>query len=408
MIIYIHYICRFSIKYDNIYSIGVLQSVFYISERKKVEFDKIYQYSSGLTVLYVEDDLSIQEETIDILEMFFHEIDIASNGAEGYALYSKDPSRYDLVITDINMPVMDGTELIRKIHKIDMNQMIIVVSAYNESSRLIDLIQLGIYSFIMKPMEQEQLLIALYKSSRIVYNQKKMLQYTDSLENTNQELVRKLTQKNEEIMLTQQISIEAIATMVESYDDETGTHVKRIRTYMDIMLKHCDETECPFPVSKELVSFSAILHDIGKLMIPKDILTKAGKLTDEEFEIIKQHTLLGGNVLASANQLFKERFEKDSYLRVASDIATYHHEKWDGTGYPQGKKGEEIPLCARLTALCDVYDAIRSKRVYKPAMSHEYAVETIKNESGRAFDPKIVDLFLANHTMFDTVFQELQ
>ena len=372
-----------------------------------MDFETIYQYSKDLTVLYAEDDSNIQEETLDILEMFFPRVDTVSNGKEAYDLYCKNHEEYDLVITDISMPVMDGTELIKNIHKINSEQVIIVISAYNESSRLIDLIELGIYSFIMKPVNQEQFFTALYKSSKIVYNQKELLKYTHNLEHTNNKLVEELSQKNKELTLTQQVGIEAIATMVESYDDETGAHVKRIRAYMDVLIKNAPDSLGSVDISKEMVSFSAILHDIGKLMIPKDILTKPQKLSEDEFEIIKKHAALGGEVLYSANELFKKQFHKDSFLKIAAEIAVGHHEKWDGSGYPYGKKEHEIPFCARLTALCDVYDALRSKRVYKPSMSHQKALQIIQSESGKAFDPEVVELFLQNHEAFDKIFEEL-
>jgi HD-GYP domain-containing protein (c-di-GMP phosphodiesterase class II) len=131
-------------------------------------------------------------------------------------------------------------------------------------------------------------------------------------------------------------------------------------------------------------------------------------LTEEEFEVIQKHATLGGKVLESANEVFKKKFQKDSFLKIAADIATYHHERWDGKGYPEGKKEAQIPLSARIVAIADVYDAIRSKRVYKDEMSHKKAYEIIKNESGKAFDPAVVELFLQNHEKFDTIFNELQ
>jgi len=373
-----------------------------------MDFDKIYQYSAELNVLYAEDDKFIQEETLDLLDYFFANIDVASNGEEAFELYSANPKQYDLIITDINMPIMDGMELIKKIHEIDMEQVIIVVSAHNEASRLIELIHLGISNFIMKPMQHDQLFNILYNSCKAIYNQKELIKYKEHLEDDNKNLVQELSQKNEEISMTQQVSIEAIAAMVESYDDETGTHVRRIQAYVDTLVKECNIDDMEFDTVKELISFSSILHDIGKLMVPKHILTKPAKLTEEEFEVIKQHASLGGKVLASANELFRAKFEKDSFLKIAADIAMYHHEKWDGTGYPEGKKESQIPLSARIVAIADVYDAIRSKRVYKDEMSHQQAYEIIKEESGKAFDPQIVELFLKNHTTFDKIFNELQ
>lgn len=148
------------------------------------------------------------------------------------------------------------------------------------------------------------------------------------------------------------------------------------------------------------LALASILHDIGKTSVPVEILSKQGKLTDEEFEIVSEHTKVAGTVLNLGNEIFINEFGKDSYLALAADVALYHHEKWDGTGYPLGVCGEEIPLSARIVALADVYDALRSKRPYKDPWPHEKAMELIKSESGKHFDPVIVDAFLEVEQIF--------
>jgi putative two-component system response regulator len=156
-----------------------------------------------------------------------------------------------------------------------------------------------------------------------------------------------------------------------------------------------------------MVPFSSLLHDIGKIIIPKDILTKPSSLNDEEFTIIKTHAKLGGEVLLKANQHFKDDFGKDSYFKIAADIAYYHHERWDGTGYPKGLKGVDIPKCARIVAIADVYDALRSKRVYKNNFSHQKAFDFIISEKGKAFDPELVELFDEYNEEFNNIFERL-
>ena len=200
---------------------------------------------------------------------------------------------------------------------------------------------------------------------------------------------------------------QAIANMVESYDDDTGTHVKRIEQYTALMVSK-------IPISEEnpqehvaSIPFASILHDIGKLMIPKEILTKPGRLNDEETVIIKTHAKLGGEVLKKANISFKGIFDKDSYLKTASDIAMYHHEKWNGNGYPEGLKGHEIPKSARIVAIVDVYDALRSRRVYKEGFTHEESVEIIMREKGKSFDPELVDIFISVDLEFKEIFNRL-
>ena len=376
-----------------------------------MDFQKVYKYTQNLNILYVEDDEKLLEETYDVLEDFFASVDTAVNGKDGLIKYQKyreeNSTYYDLIITDINMPIMDGMGLIKEIHSINEEQSIIVVSAYNESSRLLDLIHVGITNFVMKPISPPQLMEMLYKTAKIIYNQKNLEKYRQELEDINKNLDTKVQVQAQEIIFTQQISIETIANMIESYDDETGTHVKRIEAYTNIILKKIPISEgCPQEL-RQSVPFASILHDIGKLLIPKDILCKPDKLTKNEFNIVKTHAKLGGDILKKANLTFKSHFDKDSYLKVASDIAMYHHEKWDGTGYPDGLKEVAIPKCARIVALADVYDALRSKRVYKEGFSHEKSVEIIRDEKAKSFDPELVDIFLESHQEFEEVFTKL-
>lgn len=376
-----------------------------------MDFQKVFQYTQNLNILYVEDDEQLLAETYDVLEDFFNSVESAVNGQEALKKYKeyheKNSLYYDLVITDINMPLMDGITLIKEIHKIFEDQNIIVVSAYNESSRLIDLIQEGITNFVMKPIAPVQLMTMLHKTAKTICTQNKLKEYQKDLECINVNLDAKVQEQAKEILFIQELSIETIANMVESYDDETGTHVKRIESYTQLIIEHLPESqECPKEL-RQSVPFASILHDIGKLMIPKSILTKPGKLTYDEFEIIKTHAKFGGEFLQRANASFVHRFNKDSYLKVASDIAMYHHERWDGKGYPEGLKAEEIPKCARVVSLVDVYDALRSKRVYKEGFSHAKAVQIIRDSSAKSFDPEIVKIFLKLETQFDEIFNKL-
>jgi putative two-component system response regulator len=374
-------------------------------------FKDILDYSKSLTVLYAEDDIALNIATSEILGDLFKKVYSVQNGQEALQIYNdyykENGSFIDIVITDINMPVMDGEKLIQEINKINEKNTIIVISAYNESSRLINLIHLGINNFVMKPIEHEQFIYILYKTSKAVYNEKNILKYQLELEELNKNLDDKVKVQAKEILLTQKVAIEAITRMIEEYDDDTGTHVKRIEAYSYFLCSKLNKDEQLANDIVESIGLASLLHDIGKLMISKDILNKPGKLDSEEFEHIKQHSSVGGKILEEANKIFYDEFKKDSFLKMASLIAYHHHEKWDGSGYPDGLKGEEIPLCARIVSIADVYDAIRSKRVYKEAISHEEAVEIIRGESGKSFDPKLVDIFLKYHKDFDDIFNKL-
>jgi putative two-component system response regulator len=373
-----------------------------------MNFQRVFEYTKNLHVLYVEDDEQLLKETRDVLEDFFSTVTTATNGKDAlqeYQNYFDDNGfYYDLVITDINMPIMDGATLIQKIHKIFFDQVVIVISAYNDSSRLIELIQNGITNFVLKPIAPKQLMKILYKSCKNIVAHKNEYLYQLQLEDLNKNLDTKVKELSKEVLYTQQLSIETISDMVESYDDETGTHVKRIEKYTEILLSKVPQTE-EFPRNlQEIAPLASMLHDIGKLFIPKEILTKPAKLDASEFEIIKEHAKLGGDVLKKANNTFKKEFSKDSYFKMASDISMYHHEKYDGTGYPEGLVGDAIPMCARIVAIADVYDALRSKRVYKKGFSHKDSVDIIRNESGKSFDPELVELFLKVHKEFKKIF----
>jgi len=374
-----------------------------------LNFKQVFYYTQNLNILYVEDEQAVREETYDVLEDFFSSVQVAHNGLDALVKYknyhNNNAKHYDLIITDINMPVMDGMQLIREVHTLYQEQSIIVVSAYNESSRLTDLIQEGITKFVMKPIAPLQLMKILYKTAKSIYNQKELTCYQEKLKELNKNLDMKVQLQAEEIIFTQKISIETIANMVENYDDETGAHIKRIEAYSELIVKEVSASqECPKEL-RDNVPFASLLHDIGKLLIPKHILSKPGKLTDEEFEVIKTHASLGGEVLKRANLTFQENFHKDSFLKIASDIAMYHHEKWNGLGYPKGLVGIKIPMCARIVSIADVYDALRSKRVYKESYSHQKALKIIQNESGKSFDPLLVKVFLSHHEEFDQVFR---
>ncbi len=206
-------------------------------------------------------------------------------------------------------------------------------------------------------------------------------------------------EKTREIQLTQRTSIQALATLAEYNDTDTGEHLNRIQRYVRLLATRL-RVESPYSeyLGKkdtyiDELELASLLHDIGKVAIPKEILTKPGKLTSDEFDLIKEHTSIAGEMLEKANKIFMENYNRDSYLALARDIAFFHHEKWDGSGYPSGLKGESIPLSARIVAVADVYDALTSKRSYKNAWSHEDAVNEIIKGRGKHFDPVLVDIF---------------
>lgn len=213
-------------------------------------------------------------------------------------------------------------------------------------------------------------------------------------------MIRRLNQRNQELQLTQDVTIMSLASLAETRDNETGAHILRTQRYVlclaNQLKSHPDFQDFLSDDTINLLYKSAPLHDIGKVGIPDAILLKPGKLDEKEFEIMKQHAALGGDALTrSADEL-----GETSFLNFAREIANSHHEKWDGSGYPLGLKEEEIPVSGRLMAIADVYDALISKRVYKPAFSHEKAMEIILEGRAKHFDPRIVDAMKAVEASF--------
>ena len=218
---------------------------------------------------------------------------------------------------------------------------------------------------------------------------------------------RRQKQITEQVKRTEEVTIYALAYQAGLRDEETGTHLKRTAEYVRLIAEEtAKEKKYRKYMNKEYIEDlvrSAPLHDIGKVGIEDSILRKPGKLTKEEFERIQEHCELGARILEDALEDISFR----SFLNIAIHLVRYHHEKWDGSGYPHGLMGEEIPISARIMALADVYDALRSRRTYKPAFSHEQSLEIIREERGRHFDPKVVDIFLERSEEFRRISEEM-
>lgn len=232
----------------------------------------------------------------------------------------------------------------------------------------------------------------------------------EDLTATNLGLERTIDEKTREIKAIQNVSVQALAILAEHYDPDTGEHLKRIQHYVKYLLEYLASSSNQYSeyVQRrssyiEEIVFAALLHDVGKTAIPLEILIKPGKLTADEFNIVKKHTTIACEALGRANLLFRDEFGKDSYLALARDIAMYHHEKWNGEGYPHQLKGADIPLSARIIAIADVYDALTSKRPYKKPWTHERAFEEIVKGSGTHFEPELVEAFKHCHEQFKQV-----
>ena len=237
------------------------------------------------------------------------------------------------------------------------------------------------------------------------------LRLEKQIRHRNNRLAARVDEQTQEILVGQELTVNALADLAEFNDEDTGQHLSRMSAYSMALAAELGKNS-PYAdridelgLTGRTFGMAAVLHDIGKVATPERVLRKPGRLNEEEFAIMKQHTTVGAAVLGAASDDFVDRVGKKSYLALAADVARAHHEKWNGTGYPAGLKGEAIPLAARIVSLADVYDALRSPRPYKKGWTHEAAVEEIRKGSGTHFDPVIVQAFLAIADNFDAIWR---
>jgi putative two-component system response regulator len=348
---------------------------------------------SGGTVLVIDDDQAVLGLLKDLLDLNGFRVQAALGGQEGLEVFQRD--RFDLVITDIRMPNMDGLEVLKSVRERDDTVPVILVTGYGDLDYALGALREGAHDFLLKPINPEILLNTVRKGMEHAELRRFQRDYPIFLQKEVDARTEELKKSNETIRKIQGASVFALARLVESRDGETGYHLKRLQIYCSVLCAQLSQRErysesMTEQFVEDLVQCS-VLHDIGKVAIPDDILFYPGKFTDDEFEIMKQHTIAGGKALEEAAL---EVGEANNYLALGKDVACYHHERWDGTGYPVGLKGEDIPLSARIVALADVYDALTVRRRYKPAYSHVEALEQIRSERCKQFDPEIVDAFL--------------
>jgi len=341
---------------------------------------------SNNSVLVVDDtDLHIEILTSTLGNEY--KIISASDGRTALEIISDNPP--DIVLLDVMMPEMDGYEVCRllknnpKTRDIPVIFLTGMVSLQDKTKGF----ELGAVDYITKPFEIREVK-ARVKTHLTNKLAKKFL------ENQKNILEEKVRERTLELSLTQEVTIDCLASLAETRDPETGGHIKRTKEYVRELARNLqNHTRFSSYLNNDridLICKSAPLHDIGKVGVPDSILLKPAKLNRDEWVEMKKHTLYGRNAL----RLAEKQLGKDSFLRYARQIAYSHHEKWDGSGYPEGLSGDKIPICGRLMAVADVYDTLISKRVYKAPFPHAKAVNIIENEKGKSFDPDLVDVFL--------------
>ncbi|HYG64250.1 MAG TPA: HD domain-containing phosphohydrolase [Thermoanaerobaculia bacterium] len=345
-------------------------------------------------VLVVDDEPAIRGLLLACLSGLPLECRAVGSAAEALALAS-EPPHPSLVISDVEMPGLSGIELLERLKALDETVQVVMVSGLQHMETVRHCLRAGAYDYIVKPFEIDDLLNTVERALERARLIRQNEAYRRNLE-------RMVAEQTAEIRQTRDIALLTLARLAESRDHATGQHLERMAAYSRRLGEELATGRFPLRVSAEFVEMlykSSPLHDIGKVGIPDAILLKAGPLDPEERAVMRTHPQIGGDTLRSVI----EELEGHTFLGMGMDIAYGHHERWDGSGYPRGLAGGDIPLAARVVALADAYDAITSRRPYKLAHGHEEAVRRIAADRGRHFDPALVDAFLSCRDDFDSI-----
>lgn len=346
------------------------------------------------TVLIVDDAPDNRALIFGLLKGRY-QVKVADGGEKGLQIAAAEKPP-DLILLDVLMPDIDGYEVCRRLKAAPQTRDIPVIfltakSAPEDEERGL---ALGAVDYISKPISPAILLAR-------VATQLSLKATADFLRSQNDFLEAEIVRRTRELEAVQEVTILALASLAETRDTETGKHILRTQRYVKVLAEklRAHPRFCAFLSEQNIALLfkSAPLHDIGKVGIPDRILLKPGRFEPDELEIMKNHTLLGRDAIQLAEDWLGASVE---FLTMAKEIALYHQEKWDGSGYPEALRGEDIPVSARLMAIADVYDALISRRVYKERISHEAAARVILDGRGSHFDPDIVDAFAQIHEEF--------
>jgi putative two-component system response regulator len=325
-------------------------------------------------ILIVDDELlSVQMLELLMRKAGYSEIISTTDPTQAASLYSRHYP--DLVLLDLNMPEMDGFEVLKALSRMERRSYlpVMVLTAETDDETRLKALDLGARDFLAKPYSHVEALLRIKNmlEVRLLHQQ---------LRDQNRNLEDKVQQRTQALRETQLEIVQRLGLAAEYRDNETGQHIVRMSLYSAALARAhgLSEADC------ELILNAAPMHDVGKIGISDTILLKPGKLTVEEFEIMKTHTTIGAKVLDG---------QRSNLVETARVIALTHHERWDGTGYPQGLSGEDIPLFGRIVSICDVFDALTSERPYKKAWLVEEAMAELVKQKGKQFDPELVPLF---------------
>ena len=358
------------------------------------------------SILVIDDDEVVLGVLTDLLELTGFRVMTAHEGKAGIDVFRNNGP--DLVITDISMPEMDGLQVLHHIGAMDECVPVILVTGHGDLDNALRALRRGAYDFLLKPINPEILLKTVNTGVEHCRLKRFEKDYRRILEEQVEARTKDLVESYRTIQKIQEASIFALAKLAESRDDETGLHLRRLQAYCEAICLQLRQRDAYRRLMDhdfvDNIVRSSVLHDIGKVAIPDNILFSQEKFEIDEFEIMKQHSVVGGKALEEAAQ---EAGGGENYLSMGRDVAYYHHEHWDGNGYPFGLKGEEIPLAARIVALADVYDALTTQRRYRKAYAHEQAMQAIVRGRDKQFDPEIVDAVLEIEDEFRRIHEQL-
>ncbi len=331
------------------------------------------------SILVVDDDDSVSRMVARMLERAGYRCETASNGAQARSELAS--GRFELAICDVRMPGESGLELIGQLRTLDPEMAVMMMSGRDDPLVAGEAIERGAYEYLVKPFNDNELLIGVNNALHRRTLVRRERRHLDELEDAVAERTRELNGVVAELSLAQRETVDRLGRAIEARDAHTGDHTGRVGILAALLAGWCGLDE----ESVRDLRLAAPLHDVGKLGISDEILLKPGMLTEEEREQMRRHTGIGHQLLAGS---------RSKLLEHAAAIAFTHHEHWDGGGYPSGLRGEQIPIEGRITALADVFEALLSDRVYRPAFPLDEVVEIIRESSGRQFDPQLVEVLL--------------
>lgn len=359
-------------------------------------------------ILIVDDNEYNRDLLSRWLQRQGHTVILSKNGVE--ALQTIKSETVDLVLLDIMMPEMNGYEVLAELKNGNGYSRIpiIMISAVDELDSVVKCIELGAEDYLNKPFNKVLLKARIGTTLKRKRLEDQEQLYLLKIEDQNVRLEQRVREQVKEIGSAQMATINALAKLAEYRDNDTGKHLDRVREFCTVLLDYLMDN----PQDSRFVSINyrdniiaaSVLHDIGKVGVPDNILLKPGKLTKEEYLIMQTHCKIGSDTLRDVYKLYPE----NGFIQVGIEIAQCHHEKWDGSGYPAGLSGTDIPLSARILAVADVYDALTTRRCYKEAFSHKDSMAIILKDKGKHFDPVLIDYFLEVSDKFEAIQKQLQ